>query len=81
MTITKAEQEAAYQSLRKGVMDYERRHGYRGPEAIIELPANKELADEAIEKSSRNIPTVTIFWRQWSWMQTGFGQSGTRQWR
>lgn len=55
-TITKAEQDAAYLSLRKGVMDYERRHGYRGPEAIIELPANKELADEAIEKELADHP-------------------------
>ncbi|WMW82594.1 penicillin-binding protein 1A [Undibacterium cyanobacteriorum] len=55
-TITKAEQEAAYQSLRRGVMDYERRHGYRGPEAIIELPGNKELADEAIEKELAEHP-------------------------
>ena len=49
-TITKADQDAAYLSLRRGVMDYERRHGYRGPESIIELPANKDAADEAIEK-------------------------------
>ena len=55
-TITKAEQDAAYLSLRKGVIDYERRHGYRGPEAIIELPANKELADEAIEKELADHP-------------------------
>ncbi len=55
-TITKAEQDAAYLSLRKGVMDYERRHGYRGPEAIIELPSNKELADEAIEKELADHP-------------------------
>jgi len=37
-TITRAEQEAAYQALRKGVMDYERRRGYRGPEKVISLP-------------------------------------------
>lgn len=49
-TITKADQDAAYLALRRGVMDYERRHGYRGPEAIIQIPANKEAADEAIEK-------------------------------
>jgi penicillin-binding protein 1A len=49
-TITKADQDAAYLALRKGVMDYERRQGYRGPEAIIQIPANKEAADEAIEK-------------------------------
>ena len=55
-TITKAEQDAAYLSLRKGVMDYERRHGYRGPEAIIELPNSKEAFDEAIEKELADHP-------------------------
>ena len=48
-TITKSDQDAAYLSLRKGVMDYEKRHGYRGPESIIEIPRSKEAADEAIE--------------------------------
>lgn len=38
-TINRADQEAAYAALRKGVMDYDRRHGYRGPEAFVELPA------------------------------------------
>ncbi|MDR2207602.1 MAG: PBP1A family penicillin-binding protein [Azoarcus sp.] len=37
-TITRAEQEAAYAALRQGVMDYDRRHGYRGPEKYITLP-------------------------------------------
>jgi penicillin-binding protein 1A len=48
-TITKADQDAAYLALRKGVMDYERRHAYRGPEAYIDIPAKKEEADDAIE--------------------------------
>ena len=48
-TITKSDQDAAYLSLRRGVMDYEKRHGYRGPESIIEIPLNKEAADEVIE--------------------------------
>ncbi|MFZ6752059.1 penicillin-binding protein 1A [Undibacterium sp. Dicai25W] len=50
-TITKADQDAAYLSLRRGVMDYEKRHGYRGPEAIITIPEGKEAADDAIEKA------------------------------
>src|SRR5450830_887 len=50
-TITKADQDAAYLSLRRGVMDYEKRHGYRGPEAIIEIPEGKEAAEDAIEKA------------------------------
>jgi penicillin-binding protein 1A len=48
-TITKADQDAAYLALRRGVMDYERRHPYRGPEKYIEIPANKSDADDAIE--------------------------------
>ena len=55
-TITKADQDAAYLSLRRGVMDYEKRHGYRGPEAIVELPANKEAAEELIEKKLSEHP-------------------------
>jgi penicillin-binding protein 1A len=48
-TITKADQDAAYLALRRGVMDYERRHTYRGPEKYIEIPHAKGEADEAIE--------------------------------
>ncbi len=48
-TITKADQDAAYLALRRGVMDYERRHPYRGPESYIEIPSDKGEADEAIE--------------------------------
>ncbi len=48
-TITKADQDAAYLALRRGVMDYERRHPYRGPEAYIDIPKAKDEADEAIE--------------------------------
>jgi penicillin-binding protein 1A len=48
-TITKADQDAAYLALRRGVMDYEKRHGYRGPEGYMEIPASKDEADNAIE--------------------------------
>ena len=48
-TITKADQDAAYLAVRRGVMDYERRHPYRGPESYIEIPKDKTEADEAIE--------------------------------
>ncbi len=37
-TVKKPDQEAAYEALRKGVLDYDSRHGYRGPEAFINLP-------------------------------------------
>ena len=48
-TITKADQDAAYLALRRGVMEYEKRHGYRGPEGYMEIPASKEEAEDAIE--------------------------------
>ncbi|MEN3367785.1 MAG: penicillin-binding protein [Burkholderiales bacterium] len=48
-TITKADQDAAYLALRRGVMDYEKRHGYRGPEGYMDIPASKDEADNAIE--------------------------------
>jgi penicillin-binding protein 1A len=39
-TLRKADQEAAYAALRRGVLEYDRQHGYRAPEAYVELPAN-----------------------------------------
>jgi penicillin-binding protein 1A len=55
-TITKADQDAAYIAVRKGIMDYEKRHGYRGPESIIELPNDKEALEDAIEKQLAEHP-------------------------
>ncbi len=54
-TLVKAEQEAAYQSLRKGVMDYDRRHGYRGAESFVDLKDVKSDQDEAIDEILQDI--------------------------
>ncbi|WP_175902942.1 penicillin-binding protein 1A [Burkholderia seminalis] len=48
-TIDSADQQVAYTALRKGIMDYERRHGYRGPEGFIELPAGTDDREQAID--------------------------------
>ncbi len=49
-TLISGEQNVAYQALRTGVLDYERRHGYNGPEAFVELPSSPgEELNEAIE--------------------------------
>ncbi|WP_343584692.1 penicillin-binding protein 1A [Herbaspirillum sp.] len=48
-TINAADQQAAYLAVRKGVMDYDRRHGYRGPEETVELPANADDRAAAID--------------------------------
>ncbi|MEO8202865.1 MAG: penicillin-binding protein 1A [Betaproteobacteria bacterium] len=55
-TIKKADQEVAYASLRRGVLDYDRRHGYRGPEAFTELADNatEDDYDEALSEHSDN---------------------------
>ncbi|MBS1208321.1 MAG: penicillin-binding protein [Proteobacteria bacterium] len=48
-TITKADQQAAYEALRRGLIDYERRHGYRGVEAHVDLNALKGQTEETLE--------------------------------
>jgi penicillin-binding protein 1A len=55
-TLIKEEQEAAYASLRKGVMDYDRRHGYRGAESYLEMKDLKSDQDEAIDLALQDIP-------------------------
>jgi penicillin-binding protein 1A len=49
-TITRKDQEAAYEALRKGVHDYDRRHGYRGPESFVSLPED-EVSDEQLDEA------------------------------
>src|SRR5690606_27241301 len=44
-SIVAADQQAAYTALRKGIMDYERRQYYRGPEKFIDLPADPKDLD------------------------------------
>ncbi|MCE3606366.1 PBP1A family penicillin-binding protein [Massilia sp. P8910] len=55
-TILKAEQDAAYDSLRRNVLAYDQRHGYRGPESFINLPANPEERSDEIREELRKRP-------------------------
>jgi penicillin-binding protein 1A len=48
-TIRKADQEAAYAAVRRGVIEYDHRHGYRGPEAYFRLPEDAAERDSALE--------------------------------
>ena len=52
-TLNVEHQRAAYQALRKGVLEYDRRHGYRGPEAYVELSG--ELTDERLEDALQDV--------------------------
>jgi penicillin-binding protein 1A len=52
-TLRQHDQQAAYNSLRAGVLDYDRRHGYRGPEGYINLKDNadnEEFLEEALQE-------------------------------
>ena len=53
-TLLSEHQRAAYDALRKGVLDYDRRHGYRGPEAYVELTG--ELTDDKLEDALQDAP-------------------------
>jgi len=50
-TIRTADQEAAYAAVRRGVTEYDRRHGYRGPEAYVNLPEDPAEAEQALERA------------------------------
>jgi penicillin-binding protein 1A len=55
-TLNAADQEAAYQALRRGIMDYERRQAYRGPEKFVTLPTDPQALDEAIDDALADHP-------------------------
>ena len=55
-TIDSQEQMAAYQALRQGLMDYERRQIYRGPEKFITLPNDPKLAEDLIDETLEDHP-------------------------
>ena len=50
-TLSASDQDAAYQALRKGIMNYERRQHYRGPEKFVTLPQDAKLVDEAVDEA------------------------------
>ncbi|SDD17211.1 penicillin-binding protein 1A [Massilia sp. PDC64] len=47
-TILKPEQDAAYASVRRNVLTYDQRHGWRGPEDRMELPSDPVEREDAI---------------------------------
>ena len=55
-TLRASDQTVAYKALRKGIMDYERRQVYRGPEKFIDLPANPQETEDAIDDALADNP-------------------------
>jgi penicillin-binding protein 1A len=48
-TVRSYEQRAAYDALRSGLLNFDRKLGWRGPEARIELPPDAEARQDAVD--------------------------------
>jgi penicillin-binding protein 1A len=65
-TIRRADQDAAYAAVRKGVLDYDQRHGYRGPDGFVNLPEDQAEQDAVLDRvfqenpDSDNILTAVV---------------------
>ncbi len=64
-TIRQQDQLAAHQAVRNGVLEYDRRHGYRGPEGFADLKkgSSEELLEEALQEAADDndlIPAVVL---------------------
>ena len=55
-TLRASDQDVAYKALRRGIMDFERRQIYRGPEKFVTLPTNPQELDEAIDDALESHP-------------------------
>ncbi|MBI5429826.1 MAG: penicillin-binding protein 1A [Nitrosomonadales bacterium] len=57
-TIRQQDQLAAYRAVRSGVLEYDRRHGYRGPEGFIEIPKDAASASYSAEQLDEALQDV-----------------------
>jgi penicillin-binding protein 1A len=56
LTVKSDDQQVAYRALRKGLMDYELRQVYRGPEAYVDLPNDPAQLDSRIAEALSEHP-------------------------
>jgi penicillin-binding protein 1A len=56
LTLKTSEQAAAYRALRRGLMNFERKQVYRGPEAYVDLPAQPDKLDARIAEALAEHP-------------------------
>ena len=57
-TILKADQDAAYKAVRRGIFEYDLRHAYRGPEGFIDLPEDAVKRQRAIDEALLSYPQL-----------------------
>ena len=55
-TIQAADQTAAYKALRRGIMDFERRQVYRGPEKFVDLPSEPQDLEDRVDEALDDHP-------------------------
>lgn len=55
-TLRLDEQKAAYQALRDGIMTYERRQRFRGPERFIALPTDPQALEDVVDDTLAQHP-------------------------
>ncbi|MGC1816361.1 MAG: penicillin-binding protein 1A [Casimicrobiaceae bacterium] len=55
-TIRRADQDAAYSAVRRGLVDYDQRHGYRGPEGFVNLPTDAAEQEPALDRVFQDHP-------------------------
>ena len=56
LTIKSSDQMVAYRALRKGIMDFERRQLYRGPEDYMDLPVDASDIDSRVAEALQDHP-------------------------
>jgi penicillin-binding protein 1A len=56
LTLNAGDQVAAYHALRRGLLAYELRQFYRGPEAFVDLPADTALIDARVAEALNDHP-------------------------
>ena len=56
LTVDSRDQTVAYRALRKGIMDFERRQVYRGPEAYVDLPDDPQELDARVAEALTEHP-------------------------
>ena len=55
-TLNAEQQDTAYRALRRGIMNYERRQFYRGPEKFVSLPSDPQAMDDIIDEVLQEHP-------------------------
>ena len=60
-TLIASEQRAANAAVRAGILEYDRRYGYRGPESQLDLATNARRAEEQIETALGEADDVEEF--------------------